>query len=178
MFAFPNHMAIRLVAEDGNVPIANQIGQLAQVLGGGNTPGGIVRRIKKDCAGTRTRSQELLHIVQIRPELMILSKLTGDHTGATALDIRAVGREMRTENQHLIGGHPADAIRQAVAATAADIVVMGSMSRSGLQRLLIGNTADKLLYRLNCDLLLVKPTGVAKIVARERRAVTKVWTSP
>ena len=72
------------------------------------------------------------------------------------------------ERRYLKGGHPADTIRQVVAETGADIVVMGSMSRSGLQRLLIGNTADKLLYRLPCDLLLVKPSGITDVVARQR----------
>src|SRR5438132_6432978 len=61
-----------------------------------------MRRIEKNRASARTGSQEQLHIVQIRPELVILSKLAGDHAGAAPLNIRAVGREVRTENQHLI----------------------------------------------------------------------------
>jgi universal stress protein E len=73
-----------------------------------------------------------------------------------------------SERRYLIAGHPADAIKQTVADIGVDIVVMGSMSRSGLRRLLVGNTADKLLYRLPCDLLLVKPEGILNVVARER----------
>src|SRR5437660_10944584 len=61
-----------------------------------------MRRVEKNRASARTGSQEQLPIVQIRPELVILSKLAGDHAGAAPLNLRAVGREVRTENQHLI----------------------------------------------------------------------------
>jgi universal stress protein E len=75
-----------------------------------------------------------------------------------------------------IAGHPVDAIGQAVTATKADILVMGSMSRSGLRRLLIGNTVDKLLYRLPCDLLLVKPACILDAIGSWRRGA-RVITS-
>jgi universal stress protein E len=80
------------------------------------------------------------------------------------------------ERRYLIGGHPADAIKHAVAESAADLVVMGSMSRSGLQRLLIGNTADKLLSRLPCDLLLVKPAGIVNDIPGKSRGTRLVVT--
>lgn len=45
----------------------------------------------------------------------------------------------------------------------ADMVVMGSVSRTGIAGFVIGNTAEKLLDRLECSLLVLKPDG---------------WTSP
>ena len=39
----------------------------------------------------------------------------------------------------------------------ANTVVMGAVSRSRLDRLLIGNTAEKVLDKLECDVLIVKP---------------------
>jgi universal stress protein E len=39
----------------------------------------------------------------------------------------------------------------------ADLVVMGVVSRSALARVFIGNTAERVLDRLNCDVLVVKP---------------------
>ena len=39
----------------------------------------------------------------------------------------------------------------------ASAVVMGAISRSRLDRILIGNTAEKVLDRLECDVLAVKP---------------------
>ena len=38
-----------------------------------------------------------------------------------------------------------------------DLVVMGTISRGGLAGMLVGNTAEKLLHRLDCSLLTVKP---------------------
>jgi len=43
--------------------------------------------------------------------------------------------------------------------TRARVVVMGAVSRSGLKRLFIGNTAERVLDRLPCDVLIVKPRG-------------------
>ena len=40
---------------------------------------------------------------------------------------------------------------------AASVVIMGAVSRSRLDRLLIGSTAEKLLDRLDCDVLVIKP---------------------
>jgi len=39
----------------------------------------------------------------------------------------------------------------------ASAVVMGAVSRSRLDRILIGNTAEKVLDKLECDLLIIKP---------------------
>lgn len=39
----------------------------------------------------------------------------------------------------------------------ASAVIMGAVSRSRLDRVLIGNTAEKILDRLECDVLVVKP---------------------
>ncbi|MCB1671332.1 MAG: universal stress protein [Gammaproteobacteria bacterium] len=42
----------------------------------------------------------------------------------------------------------------------ASVVVMGAVSRSRLDRMLIGNTAEKVLDRLECDVLIIKPDEV------------------
>lgn len=41
----------------------------------------------------------------------------------------------------------------------AGLVVMGAVSRSALKRFFIGNTAERVLDRLDCDVLVVKPRG-------------------
>jgi universal stress protein E len=41
----------------------------------------------------------------------------------------------------------------------ADIVVMGAISRGTLERLVIGSTAERVMDRLDCDVLVVKPRG-------------------
>ncbi|MBW2698633.1 MAG: universal stress protein, partial [Deltaproteobacteria bacterium] len=40
---------------------------------------------------------------------------------------------------------------------APDLVVMGTISRGGIAGVLVGNTAERLLTRLDCSLLTVKP---------------------
>jgi universal stress protein E len=80
--------------------------------------------------------------------------------------------------RHLLGRHPADAIEQSARRTRSALVVMGAVARSGLKRLLIGNTAEKLLDRLRCDVLVVKPTGLAHRVRRARRGARYVNAQP
>ena len=79
---------------------------------------------------------------------------------------------------HLLARHPADAIEQVAAQTRSDLVVMGAISRSGLKRLLIGNTAEKVLDRLACDVLVIKPEGLIKHVPRARRSAPYIRFQP
>lgn len=39
----------------------------------------------------------------------------------------------------------------------ADLLVMGAVSRSRLRELFVGSTAERVLDRLHCDVLVVKP---------------------
>jgi len=43
---------------------------------------------------------------------------------------------------------------------------MGAVSRSALARLLIGNTAERVLDKLSCDVLIVKPRGFTATLTR------------
>ena len=43
-----------------------------------------------------------------------------------------------------------------------DILAMGAIARSGLKRVLIGSTAERVLERLPCDVLVVKPPEFAQ----------------
>ena len=52
---------------------------------------------------------------------------------------------------------PSHCIREGVAKLKVDLVVMGTVSRGGIAGLLIGNTAEKLLDKLECSLLTIKP---------------------
>lgn len=48
------------------------------------------------------------------------------------------------------------------------VVVMGAVSRSALKRFFIGNTAERVLDKLECDVLVVKPRGFRSQVSRRR----------
>jgi universal stress protein E len=56
---------------------------------------------------------------------------------------------------------PTPAILEAVERFDVDLVVMGTVSRGGLAGWLVGNTAERLLGRLACSLLVVKPEDFA-----------------
>ena len=40
-----------------------------------------------------------------------------------------------------------------------DLVVMGTVARAGIAGMLIGNTAERVLRKLPCSVLTVKPDG-------------------
>jgi nucleotide-binding universal stress UspA family protein len=46
-----------------------------------------------------------------------------------------------------------------------DLIIMGTVSRTGIPGLIIGNTAEKVLYRVNCSVLAVKPAGFISSVS-------------
>jgi len=56
-------------------------------------------------------------------------------------------------------GLPEDVIPQFVVAEGVDVLVMGTVARAGLSGILIGNTAERLLRKLPCSVLTVKPDG-------------------
>lgn len=58
---------------------------------------------------------------------------------------------------HVGRNAPALAIREAVEHFHPDLLVMGTVSRGGIAGFLVGNTAERLLDRVDCSLLTVKP---------------------
>jgi len=79
---------------------------------------------------------------------------------------------------HLVEGDPATVIPSVAADLHARIVVMGAVSRSGLKSLFIGNTAERVLNKLDCDVLVVKPAGFRQRISRERRAALVLAPAP
>jgi nucleotide-binding universal stress UspA family protein len=59
----------------------------------------------------------------------------------------------------LLQGQPEDVIPEFVVAHGVDLVVMGTVARRGFAGLLIGNTAERVLRKLPCSVLAVKPDG-------------------
>jgi universal stress protein E len=57
----------------------------------------------------------------------------------------------------LIEGPPVTALPDYVTQNKIDVLVTGAVSRSVIRRLLVGSTAERLLDRLPCDILVVKP---------------------
>ena len=93
-----------------------------------------------------------------------------------ALDALLAQSPIPAECRHILPGAPADVIVAVAAQLKASLLVMGSVARSGVGRLLIGNTAEKLLSRLPCDLLLLKPDGFRDSIPDQRRGPRMVST--
>lgn len=87
-------------------------------------------------------------------------------------------REITRSRQHLVESHAIDAIPRVARRIRAAIVVMGAVSRSGLRRAFIGNTAERVLDRLSCDVLAVRPPGFRSSILRARRGVRIVASAP
>jgi nucleotide-binding universal stress UspA family protein len=68
---------------------------------------------------------------------------------------------------HVGKGVPSNVIREAVAHLDPDLLVMGTISRGGLAGLLVGSTAERLLERVDCSILAVKPDGFVSPVTLE-----------
>lgn len=67
-------------------------------------------------------------------------------------------RTLDQGTQILIQAGPADTIiEQAVVDHDADLLVMGTIARGGIPGFLIGNTAERMLPRLKCSILAIKP---------------------
>ena len=77
-------------------------------------------------------------------------------------DSAAIPRARR----HIHMGDVSGELRAAVGDSHAGVVVMGAVSRSGLARLFIGNTAERVLDKLDCDVLVVKPRAFKSKVKR------------
>ena len=97
--ALPDHVVVRLVTEDRDVPAADQLRQAVQVLGRRYAAGGVVRRVEEDRLGLRLALHEALDVVQIRTKLILLLERRMDDAPAAAGDVRLVGRELRREKQ-------------------------------------------------------------------------------
>jgi nucleotide-binding universal stress UspA family protein len=65
---------------------------------------------------------------------------------------------------HLLKGRASRVIPSFARRHRMDIIVMGTVGRTGLPGLFIGNTAEKVINRVDCSLLAVKPEGFASPV--------------
>jgi len=63
---------------------------------------------------------------------------------------------------HLEQGSAADVLPRITESLAASLLVMGAVSRSRLQEIFLGSTAERVLDRIGCDVLVVKPADFAE----------------
>ena len=143
-----NASSIDEVEQALNVKIATSALALADVLGGGAA---------------------LLHAWSPAFERTIRMHATEDALASYVDDARIrAGEDLRALVQSLgdaFGrvpmiqrrGTPEDVILEFVAAEATDILVMGTVARGGISGFLFGNTAERVLRKLRCSVLTLKP---------------------
>jgi universal stress protein E len=61
-------------------------------------------------------------------------------------------------------GRPEDVILESVTAEGVDLLVMGTVARGGIPGLVFGNTAERVLRKLRCSVLTLKPDNVVSSV--------------
>lgn len=73
--------------------------------------------------------------------------------------VSAFGGEIRPESLHLIQGEPGFVIPKFVEDHCVDLVVMGTLGGRSQYGMFIGDTAERILHRVECSVLALKPYG-------------------
>jgi len=73
--------------------------------------------------------------------------------------VRSIGERMAAVQTIHRRGEPEEVIPEYAATGGIDLMVMGTVARSGIAGLLMGNTAERVLRKLPCSVLAVKPDG-------------------
>jgi nucleotide-binding universal stress UspA family protein len=73
--------------------------------------------------------------------------------------LQSFGGRLAREQVTQLRGAPEDVIPEFIVSHNIDLTVIGTVGRSGIAGLLIGNTAERILRKLPCSVLAVKPDG-------------------
>jgi len=119
-----------------------------------------------------------VHVFNPAPVIASVTPAASIYAGPTYVDAELVKslREMHqrdfgavvaevpafTDRADLIEGVPPEALPSYALAHDIDVMVLGAVARGALRRLLVGSTAERLLDRLPCDILVVKPSQLVK----------------
>ena len=79
----------------------------------------------------------------------------------TQLDALAAAHDVAAADAFLIDGIATHALPEFVADHAVELLAMGAVARGRLHELIVGSTAERVLDRLDCDLLIVKARDAA-----------------
>ena len=88
-----------------------------------------------------------------------------DYAGDLVQQLRAAvlrlleGRKVPASRMRIVEGRPEKELPRLVDELEIDLLITGGISRSRIEQVFIGGTAERLLDRIRCDLLVVKPPG-------------------
>ena len=73
--------------------------------------------------------------------------------------VSSFGHDIKQNSMHLVQGEPGFVIPKFAKEHNVDLLVMGTLGRLGQHGMFIGDTAERILDRLECSVLAVKPAG-------------------
>lgn len=73
------------------------------------------------------------------------------------LDELLAGREVPKDGVHMIPGYATQLLPKLASDLDVGVVIMGSIARNPFKRVFLGSTTEKVLPKISCDLLVVKP---------------------
>ena len=80
-----------------------------------------------------------------------------------ALSALVAQHGLAPERVHFKQGSAVEVLCDAAAGLPADVVVLGAISRSRIREVIVGSTAERVLDRIVCDVLVVKPPGLPEV---------------
>lgn len=88
-----------------------------------------------------------------------------------AIDLLAASAGIPRRRRHVCMGEVCNELQHLSRRVGAGLLVIGAVSRSALKRFFIGNTAERVLDRVDCDVLVVKPRHFkSQVSSRPRTA--------
>lgn len=72
-------------------------------------------------------------------------------------ETKAPPQDRATVDITIVNGSPENAILKTIDENSVDLLIMGTIGRAGIRGVFTGNTAERLLPRLQCSLLAIKP---------------------
>lgn len=102
----------------------------------------------------------LIHSAWVPPLSGVYPLVADAEKEAEKLAGLAGANDVSESNCHWTTRDIAHALPESVEDLKASCVVMGAVSRSRLDRILIGNTAEKVLDKVECDVLVIKPESM------------------
>ncbi len=107
------------------------------------------------CHDSTTLSADFCEPCTARGARTLDNELLVEH--AARLRDLAAAHDIDPGRTHLHGGPPAEAIPLASRELGVQLAVMGAVNRSRLEQAFLGSTAERVLDRLACDVLIIKP---------------------
>jgi universal stress protein E len=130
-------------------------------------PAALDDAIYRFAAGLAAKVGGALHVVHATaPPLSVeipghvQNLLVEEHAKAMAAFVAT--HPVLPENVHLLRGLAHECLQHAAQSCRADMLVMGAIARRGIKRLLIGSTAARVVDRVPCDLLIIKPAELVR----------------